>query len=152
MKKFFRVALVCALAGATLLYTGCTKDYSEDLNSLQKKVEEQGATIKSQGDQIADLLKAKQALEQADADAMRLIQSLEGQVGNLDKKVDSLKNVHDGDIARVDSLINALTAKADTLRSEIDSLITLKRQTIESLNAYKKSVIYEAVTGKTIIE
>ena len=122
MKKFFRVALVCALAGATLLYTGCTKDYSEDLNSLQKKVEEQGATIKSQGDQIADLLKAKQALEQADADALKLIQSLQGQVGDLDKKVDSLKNVHDGDIARVDSLINALTAKADTLRSEIDSL------------------------------
>ena len=122
MKKFFRVALVCALAGATLLYTGCTKDYSEDLNSLQKKVEEQGATIKSQGDQIADLLKAKQALEQADADALKLIQSLQGQVGDLDKKVDSLKNVHDGDIARVDSLINALTAKADTLRSEIDPL------------------------------
>lgn len=35
---------------------------------------------------------------------------------------------------------------------EVDSLITLKRQKIESLNAYKKSVIYEAVTGKTIIE
>ena len=122
MKKFFRVALVCALAGATLLYTGCTKDYSEDLNSLQKKVEEQGATIKSQGDQIADLLKAKQALEQADTDAMKLIQSLQGQVENLDKKVDSLKNVHDGDIARVDSLITALSAKADSLRSEVDSL------------------------------
>lgn len=39
----------------------------------------------------------------------------------------------------------------DTKCSEIDSLITLKRQKIESLNAYKKSVIYEAVTGKTMI-
>lgn len=39
----------------------------------------------------------------------------------------------------------------DTKCSEIDSLIALKRQKIESLNAYKKSVIYEAVTGKTII-
>ena len=39
----------------------------------------------------------------------------------------------------------------DTKCSEIDTLITLKRQKIESLNAYKKSVIYEAVTGKTII-
>ena len=40
----------------------------------------------------------------------------------------------------------------DTKCSEIDSLIALKRQKIESLNAYKKSIIYEAVTGKTIIE
>ncbi len=40
----------------------------------------------------------------------------------------------------------------DTKCSEIESLIALKRQKIESLNAYKKSVIYEAVTGKTIIE
>ena len=40
----------------------------------------------------------------------------------------------------------------DTKCSEIDTLIALKRQKIESLNAYKKSVIYEAVPGKTIIE
>ena len=33
--------------------------------------------------------------------------------------------------------------------SEIDSLIALKQQKIEKLKAYKKSVIYEAVTGKT---
>ena len=45
-----------------------------------------------------------------------------------------------------------IAAYLDTKCSEIDSLITLKRQKIESLNAYKKSVIYEAVTGKTIIE
>ena len=34
----------------------------------------------------------------------------------------------------------------------IDRLISLKQQKIESLKDYKKSVIYEAVTGKTIIE
>ena len=46
----------------------------------------------------------------------------------------------------------AIAAYLDTKCSEIDSLITLKRQKIESLNAYKKSIIYEVVTGKTIIE
>ena len=47
---------------------------------------------------------------------------------------------------------HSIASYLDTKCSEIDSLITLKRQKIESLNAYKKSVIYEAVTGKTIIE
>jgi type I restriction enzyme S subunit len=39
----------------------------------------------------------------------------------------------------------------DTKCSEIDSLISLKQQKIETLKDYKKSVIYEAVTGKTFI-
>lgn len=41
-----------------------------------------------------------------------------------------------------------LDAKCD----EIDKLIETKQQKIETLKEYKKSVIYEAVTGKTIIE
>ena len=36
--------------------------------------------------------------------------------------------------------------------ADIDRLIALKQLKIESLKDYKKSVIYEAVTGKTIIE
>ena len=35
--------------------------------------------------------------------------------------------------------------------AEIDSLIALKQQKIEKLKEYKKSVIYEAVTGKRVI-
>lgn len=36
--------------------------------------------------------------------------------------------------------------------ADIDSLIILKQKKIEALKEYKKSVIYEVVTGKTIIE
>ena len=36
--------------------------------------------------------------------------------------------------------------------SDINRLIALKQKKIESLKEYKKSVIYEAVSGKTIIE
>ena len=46
---------------------------------------------------------------------------------------------------------DSIKSYLDSKCSEIDSLIALKRQKIESLNAYKKSVIYEAVTGKTDI-
>lgn len=40
----------------------------------------------------------------------------------------------------------------DTKCSEIDSLIALKQTKIEELKEYKKSVIYEYVTGKKVIE
>ena len=45
----------------------------------------------------------------------------------------------------------AIASYLDCKCSEIDSLIALKQQKIEKLKDYKKSVIYEAVTGKTIL-
>lgn len=45
----------------------------------------------------------------------------------------------------------AIASYLDTKCSEIDTLISLKQQKIEMLKDYKKSVIYECVTGKTDI-
>lgn len=45
----------------------------------------------------------------------------------------------------------SIASYLDTKCHEIDSLIELKRQKIEALKDYKKSVIFEAVTGKTDI-
>ena len=45
----------------------------------------------------------------------------------------------------------AIASYLDTKCSEIDTLIALKQQKIETLKSYKKSVIFEAVTGKTTI-
>ena len=39
----------------------------------------------------------------------------------------------------------------DSICKIIDSIIDVKRQKIEALKDYKKSVIFEAVTGKTDI-
>ncbi|MDO4826847.1 MAG: PL29 family lyase N-terminal domain-containing protein [Bacteroidia bacterium] len=47
MKKIFRMAVVCALAGAALLYTGCTKDYSDDINDLKTRVSTVESTVAS---------------------------------------------------------------------------------------------------------
>lgn len=42
----------------------------------------------------------------------------------------------------------AIAAYLDEKTSQIDSLIALKQAKIEELKAYKKSIIYEYVTGK----
>lgn len=46
---------------------------------------------------------------------------------------------------------HSIAAYLDEKCADIDRLIALKQQKIESLKDYKKSVIYEAVTGKTEI-
>ena len=45
----------------------------------------------------------------------------------------------------------SISAYLDEKCADIDRLISLKQQKIEALKDYKKSVIYEAVTGKTEI-
>ncbi len=45
----------------------------------------------------------------------------------------------------------AIATYLNTKCSEIDSLIAIKQQKIETLKDYKKSVIYEAVTGKMTV-
>ncbi len=50
------------------------------------------------------------------------------------------------------SVQRSIASYLDEKCADIDRLIALKQQKIESLKEYKKSVIYEAVTGKTIIE
>lgn len=45
----------------------------------------------------------------------------------------------------------AIASYLDGKCSEIDKLIAVKQQKIEKLKDYKKSLIYEAVTGKTVV-
>lgn len=45
----------------------------------------------------------------------------------------------------------AIASYLDNKCGEIDDLIAMKQKKIETLKEYKKSVIYEAVTGKTLI-
>lgn len=47
---------------------------------------------------------------------------------------------------------SAIASYLDSKCADIDHLISMKQQKIEKLKEYKKSIIYEAVTGKTIIE
>ena len=46
----------------------------------------------------------------------------------------------------------SIASYLDDKCSEIDNLVAIKQQKIEKLKDYKKSIIYEAVTGKIIIE
>ena len=46
---------------------------------------------------------------------------------------------------------HAIASYLDEKCADIDRLIAIKQQKIETLKDYKKSVIYEAVTGKTIV-
>lgn len=115
MKKFFRVALVCALAGATLLYTGCTKDYSEDIHQLQQQVDNNAGLIKGLQDQVAALNAAKTALEEADRKANEAIDALKGRVSTLESTVAT----QGSDIAGLKTAIQTINGQIASLEARV---------------------------------
>ncbi len=121
MKKFFRVALVCALAGATLLYTSCTKDYSEDLHQLTQRLEKAELSLTPLPQQVQDLIKAKDELEKADEAAMKLIENLMPRVDSLAKDVQKLQEDKD-------SLLNLIENNASDISKLKDSVNTIDGQ------------------------
>ena len=129
MKKFFRVALVCALAGATLLYTGCTKDYSEDIHSLEGKVAVNTADIASLrtdlNTQVSNINAAIQALKDADANTATLITNLTNRVGTLEGKVADLEAAKvqlEKDVKANKDAIDAINGEITSIKTQIATI------------------------------
>lgn len=142
MKKIFRMALVCALAGATLLYTGCTKDYSEDISELQKRLDNvEGTQIKNLQDQVTALQQAKSALEAADAKASQAITALETSVSGLQGQIKNLQssvNQNADDIATINEKIKSINDQITAINGQIDGLkgrISANEEAIKTINA-----------------
>lgn len=142
MKKIFRMALVCALAGATLLYTGCTKDYSEDISELQKRLDNvEGTQIKNLQDQVTALQQAKSALEAADAKASQAITALETSVSGLQGQIKNLQssvNQNADDIATINGKIKSINDQITAINGQIDGLkgrISANEEAIKTINA-----------------
>lgn len=88
MKKIFRMALVFALAGATLMYTGCSKDYTEDINNVQSSVSDLQNKLGDLNNELSALKSSVSSLESAYKAADDLIK---GDVSDLKAKVAELE-------------------------------------------------------------
>ena len=84
MKKIFRMALVFALAGATLMYTGCSKDYTEDINNVKSSVSDLQNKLGELNNELSALKSSVSSLEAAYKAADDLIK---GDVNDLKTRV-----------------------------------------------------------------
>ena len=89
MKKIFRMALVFALAGATLMYTGCSKDYDEDINNVKSSVTDLQNKLGDLNNELSALKSSVSSLESAYKAADDLIK---GDVSDLKAKVAKLED------------------------------------------------------------
>ena len=163
MKKIFRMALVFALAGATLMYTGCTKDYDEDINALEQKVNaletDLSQKVSDLQGQVANLKSSISALEAADAalqksvDANKAdIKTLQDKVAAIEKAIadlnkyatkDELKAATDALDAKIAEAKQSILDEAKKLQDQIDELkekLAADEEKIAALEAAQKEI------------
>lgn len=119
MKKIFRMSMVLALAASALVYTGCTKDYSEQLSKIDSTLTDLG---KKHDIDIQNLDAAIKSLEAAKADKS----ALEAAVKDANDKIEALKKQAADDLAKLRADHNAdvkdLTDKIATANAKIAEL------------------------------
>lgn len=106
MKKFFRMASVIAIACASLTYTSCTKDYSEEIKAVNTDL----AALQSKHD--ADIAK------------------LEGEISTLKSGLSTLEAAYKAADAALKTAVDANAAAIDALQGRIktneDAIAALK--------------------------
>ena len=165
MKKFFRMALVFALAGATLMYTGCTKDYGEEIDNLDGKLSalQQDLTnkVNDLSSEVSSLRSAVSGLESAYKAADDLIKgdvaALDGRVKKLEDAVkdlskyatkDELKAATDALEQKIKDAKDEITKTTDDLQKQINELkekLAANEEAVKKLEAAQKEV--DAVYG-----
>ncbi|MBQ9477265.1 MAG: hypothetical protein IJU63_05720 [Bacteroidales bacterium] len=123
MNKVIRMALVCAFAGAALLYSGCTKDFSSDikeidtdLTALQGQVANLNTSLEQFKTAANNAIEANKTLIAQKADAST--------VSALQTQVNNLQSVHAADKAALQNAINELKPRVDAVEDDIVSLLS----------------------------
>ena len=135
MKKIFRMALVFALAGATLMYTGCTKDYGEDIDALSSDVEKLRDDLTNKvndlSSEVSNLRSAVNSLQSAVTAAETTlgthttdISSLKTRVTNLETAVANCATKEQLEALKTEvaTLKTDILAVTDGLQSQLDTL------------------------------
>ena len=142
MKKIIRIASVIALASASLLYVGCTKDFSADLAKTNSEVAAQASKVAALEATVQTINSTVENLKTTKADAAAvnaLKEDLESKINTLTSALeqtallaasaqadaDAVAADLEVEKAKLDSIIlvvDTLAIESEALRKDVDSL------------------------------
>ena len=156
MKKIFRMALVFALAGATLMYTGCSKDYTEDINNVKSSVSDLQNKLGELNNELSALKSSVSSLDAAYKAADDLIKGdvtdLKTRVAKVEEAIKDLSKYATKDelneaVKGVEKKISDAKAEikktTDDLQKQINDLkeqLAKDEEAIKKLEAAQKEV------------
>lgn len=135
MKKIIRIAIALAITGSSLLYTGCTKDYSGDINKLQNEVTEVQAAVKSLNDFKASAQSAISKAEENIGKNAEAIKAANDAVAELDGRISDLESDFDYYIPAIIGAVNELYDCVEELYGNVDDLFSNDQILLELIKA-----------------
>lgn len=127
MNKIFRIASVFALACAALVYTGCTKDFSQDINGVNEKADNALVQIESLKTAVAKL-EAFQSQAEVELAALKADKADKAQVA-----------------ADIQAALSTANANLQTAKNALEAAIaTAKGEAIAEAEAYADGLFAEA--------
>lgn len=127
MNKIFRIASVFALACAALVYTGCTKDFSQDINGVNEKADNALVQIESLKTAVAKL-EAFQSQAEVELAALKADKADKAQVA-----------------ADIQAALSTANANLETAKNALSAAIaTAKGEAIAEAEQYAKDLFDQA--------
>lgn len=127
MNKIFRIASVFALACAALVYTGCTKDFSQDINGVNEKADNALVQIESLKTAVAKL-EAFQSQAEVELAALKADKADKAQVA-----------------ADIQAALSTANANLETAKNALSAAIaTAKGEAIAEAEQYAKGLFDQA--------
>ena len=151
MKKIIRIASVIALASASLLYVGCTKDFSadiaktnQDVAALNQKIETLNSTVQTINGTVESLKTTKADLSKVEELDAAIKSALEKKISELEadlKKTagDASAAAADAAAAKIDAgkaqeAADAVASDLEKTNKKLDSVITNVKGVADSLD------------------
>lgn len=140
MNKFFRKAIVLALAGSALLYVGCTKDYSGEITTLQKELEDLKKSTSEQftslNNQIGNMQQQLSSLETAKERIEKNIQTLTDRVGALE----TFRSNAEQKFSQYEQKFTELDGEIAGLKANIQALQDADKEILKAIEAAKARI------------
>ena len=157
MKKIIRIASVIALASASLLYVGCTKDFSadiaktnQDVAALNQKVESLNSTVQTINGTVESLKTTKADLSKVEELDAAIKSALEKKIGELEESLkktagDASAAAADAAAAKTDAAAAQAAADAvakdlEKANAKLDTVIADVKNVADSLDIVAASV------------
>ena len=157
MKKIIRIASVIALVGASLLYVGCTKDFSadiaktnQDVAALNQKVESLNSTVQTINGTVESLKTTKADLSKVEELDAAIKSALEKKIGELEASLNETAKTAAAaaadaaaaktDAAAAQAAADAVAEDLEEANAKLDTVIADVKNVADSLDIVAENV------------
>lgn len=144
-----RFAMVLALAGSALLYSGCTKDYQKDIDDLNSGVTTLQGTVQKLQEQVSALEALKSQLASLQGDVASLQKNADAIKKNaeaiaelqaaIDKNTEAIAKLQEGGYVTKDELDTELTSLREETEGALDLVAICVAANSEAIDALKEA-------------